>query len=100
MWNEHDSKYFENVGIANKLAIDDNNIYDTSKTCTNNDNYAELMTEDIHMTSADAMNFGAGRKMMSNIHPGMYAPSVIFNIGDKFSITILNPTRKTKWMTY
>ena len=39
--------------------------------------YAELMTEDIHMTSADAMNFGAGRKMMSNMHPGMSAPSVI-----------------------
>ena len=27
MWNEHESKYFENVGINNKLAIDDNNIY-------------------------------------------------------------------------
>ena len=45
MWNEHDSKYFENVGINNKIAINDNNIYDTSKSCTDNDNYTDLMTE-------------------------------------------------------
>jgi hypothetical protein len=44
MWNEHDSKYFENIGINNRKAIDDNNIYDTSKSCNNN-NYSDLMTE-------------------------------------------------------
>lgn len=38
--------------------------------------YAELMTEDFHMTSADAMNFGAQRKAVSNMqmHPNMAAP--------------------------
>jgi len=45
MWNEHETKYFENVGVNNKLAIDDNNIYDTSKSCTDNNNYTDLMTE-------------------------------------------------------
>jgi hypothetical protein len=45
MWNEHDSKYFENVGQINKLATDDTNIYDTTKSCTNNDNYTDLMSE-------------------------------------------------------
>jgi hypothetical protein len=45
MWNEHDSKYFENVGQINKLAIDDTNIYNTTKSCTNNNNYTDLMTE-------------------------------------------------------
>ena len=45
MWNEHDSKYFENVGVINKTAINDNNIYDTSKSCTDNNNYSDLMTE-------------------------------------------------------
>jgi len=44
MWNEHDSKYFENVGAINNMAINDNNIYDTTKTC-NDENYAELMKE-------------------------------------------------------
>ena len=37
--------------------------------------YAELMTEDITMTSADAMNFGAARKMP--IQRNMAAPSVM-----------------------
>jgi hypothetical protein len=45
MWNEHDSKYFENVGKINKIAVEDNNIYDTSKSCKNNNNYTDLMTE-------------------------------------------------------
>ena len=38
--------------------------------------YAELMTEDLHMTSADAMNFGAQRKAVSNMqmHPNIAAP--------------------------
>ena len=45
MWNEHDSKYFENIGVINKTAINDNNIYDTSKSCTDNNNYSDLMTE-------------------------------------------------------
>jgi len=45
MWNEHDSKYFENVGAINKIAINDNGIYDTSKSCTNDDNYADLLNE-------------------------------------------------------
>ena len=44
MWNEHDSKYFENVGTINSMAVNDNNIYDTTKTCDVN-NYAELMKE-------------------------------------------------------
>ena len=37
--------------------------------------YAELMTEDITMTSADAMNFGAARKMP--MQRNMTAPSVM-----------------------
>lgn len=45
MWNEHDSKYFENIGAINKIAIDDNGIYDTSKSCTSDDNYADLLNE-------------------------------------------------------
>lgn len=45
MWNEHDSKYFENIGINNKIAMNDNKIYDTSKSCTDNNNYSDLMTE-------------------------------------------------------
>ncbi len=45
MWNEHDSKYFENVGAINNMAINDNNIYDTTKTC-DIDNYADLMKEE------------------------------------------------------
>ena len=45
MWNEHDSKYFENVGAINNMAVNDNNIYDTDKTCNADDNYAELMKE-------------------------------------------------------
>jgi hypothetical protein len=44
-----------------------------------NSSYAELMTEDISMTSADALNFGAQRKMQQgmSMHPAMQAPSVI-----------------------
>jgi hypothetical protein len=46
MWNEHDGKYFENVGSINTLVINDNNIYDTSKSCNNDkNNYADLMIE-------------------------------------------------------
>ncbi len=45
MWNEHDSKYFENVGVNNKIAINDNTIYDTNKSCTDSNNYTDLMTE-------------------------------------------------------
>ena len=37
--------------------------------------YAELMTEDITMTSADAMNFGAVRKM--GMQSNMVAPTVM-----------------------
>jgi len=37
--------------------------------------YAELMTEDITMTSADAMNFGAARKM--GMQSNMAAPAVM-----------------------
>ena len=44
-----------------------------------NASYAELMTEDISMTSADAMNFGAQRKMRQGMpmHPSMNAPTVM-----------------------
>lgn len=45
MWNEHDSKYFENVGAINSLAINDNNVYDIQQTCNDDNNYAELMKE-------------------------------------------------------
>lgn len=45
MWNEHDSKYFENIGAINNMAVNDNNVYDIDKTCNNDDNYAELMKE-------------------------------------------------------
>ena len=45
MWNEHDSKYFENVGTINKLAMNDNKVYDIQKTCNDNDNYVDLMKE-------------------------------------------------------
>jgi len=46
MWNVHDTKYFENVGKINNIAINDNHIYDTSQSCTNDtNNYAELMQE-------------------------------------------------------
>lgn len=37
--------------------------------------YADLMTEDITMTSADAMNFGAARKM--GMQSNMAAPAVM-----------------------
>ena len=47
MWNEHNSKYFENTEIkkqtlSGNMAINNNHIYDTNNTC-DNDNYAELM---------------------------------------------------------
>ncbi|MDD4352752.1 MAG: hypothetical protein PHU71_07320 [Candidatus Gracilibacteria bacterium] len=45
MWNEHESKYFENVGAINSLAINDNNVYDIQQTCNDDNNYAELMKE-------------------------------------------------------
>lgn len=45
MWNEHDSKYFENVGTINKLAMNDNKVYDIQKTCNDDDNYVDLMKE-------------------------------------------------------
>jgi hypothetical protein len=45
MWNEHDSKYFENVGAINNMAVNDNGIYDTPKTCSGDDNYGELMKD-------------------------------------------------------
>jgi len=46
MWNVHDGKYFENTGQINNIAINDNSIYDTSKSCNNDvNNYAELMQE-------------------------------------------------------
>ena len=44
MWNEHNSKYFENIRSINSLAIN-NNIYDIEKTCNNDNNYADLMRE-------------------------------------------------------
>lgn len=45
MWNEHDSKYFEKAGINNKLIINDNTLYDVSKTCADTNNYTDLMAE-------------------------------------------------------
>lgn len=46
MWNVHDSKYFENVGQFNNMVVNDNRIYDTSKSCNlDTNNYAELMQE-------------------------------------------------------
>jgi hypothetical protein len=46
MWNVHDTKYFEEVGGINNIAINDNHVYDTSQSCTNDtNNYAELMQE-------------------------------------------------------
>jgi hypothetical protein len=46
MWNVHDSKYFENTGKINTMIINDNTIYDTSKSCNlDTNNYAELMQE-------------------------------------------------------
>jgi hypothetical protein len=46
MWNVHDAKYFENVGNINNIAVNDNKVYDTSKSCNNDtNNYAELMQE-------------------------------------------------------
>lgn len=46
MWNVHDSKYFENVGHINNMVVNDNRIYDTSKSCNlDTNNYAELMQE-------------------------------------------------------
>jgi hypothetical protein len=46
MWNVHDSKYFENVGNINSMAVNDNTIYDTSKSCNlDTNNYAEMMQE-------------------------------------------------------
>jgi len=44
MWNEHNSKYFENIGTINKVALKDNNIYDTTKM-HNDDSYADLMKD-------------------------------------------------------
>jgi len=44
MWNVHENKYFENVGLINDLAINDNNLYDT-KDKHNSSNYAEMMRE-------------------------------------------------------
>lgn len=46
MWNVHDGKYFENVGNFNNMVVNDNKIYDTSKSCNlDTNNYAELMQE-------------------------------------------------------
>lgn len=45
MWNEHETKYYENVGTINKLAMNDNRVYDIQKTCNDDDNYADLMKE-------------------------------------------------------
>lgn len=44
-----------------------------------NSSYAELMNEDITMTSVDAINFGAQRKMKQGmpIHPNMAPPTVM-----------------------
>jgi len=44
-----------------------------------NSSYGELMNENITMTSADAMNFGAQRNMKRGMpmHPSMAAPAVI-----------------------
>ena len=43
MWNEHETKYFENVGTINKLALNDNKVYDINNRCNND--YTELMKE-------------------------------------------------------
>jgi hypothetical protein len=45
MWNNHDNNYFKNVGKINNMAINENNIYETPKSCNNDDNYADLMKE-------------------------------------------------------
>ena len=45
MWNEHNGKYFESLGAINSLAINDNNVYATKQSCTDDDNYADLMKE-------------------------------------------------------
>jgi hypothetical protein len=45
MWNNHDNNYFQNVGKINNMAINENNIYETPKSCNNDDNYADLMKE-------------------------------------------------------
>ena len=46
MWNVHDSKYFENTGKINTMIINDNTMYETSKSCNlDTNNYAELMIE-------------------------------------------------------
>ena len=39
MWNEHNGKYFESLGAINSLAINDNNVYATKQSCTDDDNY-------------------------------------------------------------
>ena len=44
MWNEHDSKYFENVGAINTLALNDNNVYDPIGSISN-PTYADLMRD-------------------------------------------------------
>jgi hypothetical protein len=44
MWNEHDSKYFENVGTINTLALNDNNVYDPIGPISN-PTYADLMRD-------------------------------------------------------
>ena len=45
MWNDHDTKYFENLKSINSMAINDNNHYDVDQTCNNDDNYVDLMKE-------------------------------------------------------
>jgi hypothetical protein len=45
MWNNHDNNYFQNVGKINNMAINENNIYETPKSCNNDDNYVDLMKE-------------------------------------------------------
>lgn len=45
MWNEHDSKYNENIGAINTIAISDNTAYDVKQSCSNPDSYADLMKE-------------------------------------------------------
>jgi hypothetical protein len=53
--------------------------------------YADLMTEDISMTSADAMNFGAQRKSMANmpVQPNMAAPATMTDpeTGKEYQVT-------------
>lgn len=89
MWNEHESKYFETLGGSiNKLAINDNNIYDVNQTCNDNDDYVDVMKEAYF--SAENMD----------ILQNMIIKNVFFQSGKKLRINKLKSPNLIQCMNH